>query len=448
LIIRCKRAAGKTQLALQLALTAQLDRNKGGLESGVAYFTTLGFLPVKRLTELAVNHPALQECDPKSLTDNVHHCSTTSIPALFSALRVALLQLFKHVENSRGRLKPIRVIVVDSLGSLFHSSDKTTTSTLVERSKNLSGFSLLIHGISSSKQVAVVVINQVTDVFHTESYPSPSPAPNEPDASLELTYKEQSVWFNRAPPSAGLYPQREATMGLIWANQVNTRLMISRTRRRLRSPGDIAASSSNKRRRSSGTEPAIFVPIVSEVLEGGQEEAEAGILIRSLSVLFSTVSSPCTLEFIITKEGIRVTEFRPDNSRISPLPAQLPPEPIVSPSPKEAVIPSALQSQGFISARLTQQNNVSTVDSVKNAEEAGTGDEGGEDFGAFDEEEWASYSFGDSEEKWDVPELEPGNHLTGNTLSEVDEGGNEVLESSDPEENFLSVDILGNNTQP
>jgi Rad51 len=423
---------------------AQLDRSQRGLDSGVAYFTTSAFLPVKRLAEIAGTHPVLQGCDPKSLTDNVHNCSTTSIPALLSALKVALVQLFKHVENSKGRLKPVRVLIIDSLGSLFHSLDKTTTTTLVERSKILNEFSHLIHGLAFSKQAAVIVINQVTDVFHTESYPTPVPTPNNDHAPPELIYKDQSIWFNRPPPSAGLYPEREATMGLIWANQVNIRIMVSRTRRRLRSLEDVDNHSSNKRRKGSGVPSTINEPAVSMTIEE-QEEAEAGMLIRSLSVVFSAVSSPCTLEFVIVKEGIRVTDFRADISS-KPLPLAQLQSPVVPRVSEETAAPSIPQSQGFISARLTQHNHDATVNTARDAIEGVHDDEAKEDFDTFDEEEWASYgvALGDLEEQWDEPELEPGNH----SGSEGDENEIQVLESSDVEENFLLDNMLENSTQP
>lgn len=445
---RRNRGAGKTQLALQLALTAQLDHSQGGLDSGVAYFTTSASLPVRRLAEIAGTRLVLQGCDQQSLTDNVHNCSTTSIPALLSALKVALLQLFKHVENSKGKLKPVRVLIIDSLGSLFHSLDKTTTTTLVERSKILSEISYIIHGIASSKQVAVIVINQVRDVFKIESYSSPVPTPNDDHASPELIYKDQSIWFNRSPPSAGLYPEREATMGLTWANQVNVRIMVSRTRRRLRSVEGVTNSSSNKRRKVSGALRTINETVaVSQTF--GEEHEETGTLIRSLSIVFSNVSPPRTLEFVIVKEGIRITDLQPESSSKSPsLAQQLLQNHTASNTPKEIAVSSIPQSQGFISARLTQQKDVATaaINSTSGAEKAVREDDNNEmkeDFDAFDEEEWASYgvALGDLEEQWDEPELEPANHSISNAPSEVDE--NElVLESSDAEENFLLDNLL------
>ena len=465
------RAAGKTQLALQLALTAQLDPTQGGLGAGVAYLTTSAFLPVNRLAEIARTHPALRGCDRQGLTDNVHNCSTTSVPALLSALKLALVQLFKHVENSEGRLKPIRVLIIDSLGSLFHSLDRTTTTTLVERSKILNEISHLIHNIASSRQAAVIVINQVTDVFNVESYSSPAAPLNEDQGVPELIYKDQSIWFSRAPPSAGLYPAREATMGLTWANQVNTRIMVSRTRRRLRPSEDAPA---NKRRKGPG-EPSIGngpVPRHSGYDNEEQEEVETGTLIRSLSILFSSVCSPCTMDFIIVKEGIRGMELRPESSNRMRSPMGVSTKPVAAAMAelsKSVAVPSVPLTQGFISARLTQAHEVPITqlqgqhseDEAKAAAAAAVSVAvtvaAVEDFDTFDEEEWANYgvALGDLEEQWDAPELEPeaGNHSTS-TAPSPSLGGDEneleveVLESSDVEENFLLDNILEDYTQP
>jgi hypothetical protein len=181
----------------------------------------------------------------------------------------------------------------------------------------------------------------------------------------------------------------------------------------------------------------------------GEEHEETGTLIRSLSIVFSNVSPPRTLEFVIVKEGIRITDLQPESSSKSPsLAQQLLQNHTASNTPKEIAVSSIPQSQGFISARLTQQKDVATaaINSTSGAEKAVREDDNNEmkeDFDAFDEEEWASYgvALGDLEEQWDEPELEPANHSISNAPSEVDE--NElVLESSDAEENFLLDNLL------
>ncbi|KIM31863.1 hypothetical protein M408DRAFT_327269 [Serendipita vermifera MAFF 305830] len=442
-------SAGKTQLALQLALTAQLDRAQGGLECGAAYFTTSAFLPVTRLAEIARSHSNLQKYDRQTLMDNIHNCSTPTVPALLSALKTALVQLFKHVEDSKGRLKPIRLLIIDSLGSLFHSLDRTTTTTLVERSKILGEISYLLHSTASSKNAAVIVLNQVSDVFHNDSYFS---TPSNEEAAPELIYRDQSVWFNRPSPLAGLYPAREATLGLTWANQLNTRIMLSRTRRRQRPTEDESATLGFKRRKGPGESSIIHNPAL--LRDEDEQMEETGRSIRNLSVIFSASCSPCTMDFVILREGIHVLEIRSQSANKT-----RPPVSIVQDAPKPVATLSVPLTQGFISARLTQRKNddndndedipVITTTNGPDVEDNTT-----EDFDAFDAEEWANYGVAleELEEQWDVlePEPEPGNHSTSTAPSpgEGEEEDAEILESSDVEENFLLDNLLEDRTQP
>ncbi|KAG8813446.1 hypothetical protein FRC17_001578, partial [Serendipita sp. 399] len=305
-------SSGKTQLALQLALMAQLSKEQNGVNSGVAYFTTTSALPVKRLTELASHHPKLRQLPSKSFTDNVHACSTSSVPALISVIKNALPQLCKQAALSKGRLKPIRVLVIDSLGSLFQSVGRTTTTTLVERAKSLNEISQLLHSLASVRNMAIIVINQVTDSFQPvdDSYPHPT---FDPDTHPSLIYKEQSVWFNRGPPT-GSRSMQEATLGLIWANQLNVRLMLTRTKRRIRSAPSEDKPISNKRQKTSkkmdAAQIAKLVAMWDALDEDEGEVEDLGQLVRSLAVLFSGVSSPVVVDFVVEQQGIRGLEVR------------------------------------------------------------------------------------------------------------------------------------------
>ncbi|KAG8784029.1 hypothetical protein FRC20_005131 [Serendipita sp. 405] len=438
-------SSGKTQLALQLALTAQLREEENGVNSGVAYFTTTSALPVKRLTELASHHPKLRDHSAKAFTDNVHACSTSTVPALISVIKHALPQLCKQAELSKGKLKPIRVLVIDSLGSLFQSINRTTTSTLVERAKSLNEVSQLLHSLASSRNMAIIVINQVTDIFQSPEDPY-SYQPFDPNAHPSLIYKEQAVWFNRGP-STGARSVQEATLGLIWANQLNVRLMLTRTKRRVRPPTSNDKGNPNKRQKTSKKmDAAQFARLVamwnaSEEDEGEMEDL--GQLVRNLAVLFSGVSGPVVLDFVVEQAGIRVLEVRkPTNGPPKALEAI---EKTLKPQPAPSVAITAasettddttkIASQGFISARLTQKD-IFQEDEDKPSPKRSTNVELTEDdFDDFDEKEWAAYgiALGDLEEQWDISE--PDNQSVG--LSDRDIEEEEILESSDVEENLL-----------
>ncbi|KAE9406469.1 hypothetical protein BT96DRAFT_1055092 [Gymnopus androsaceus JB14] len=125
--------------------------------------------------------------------------------------------------TSDSTTKPVRLVVIDALGELFHSSDKTSTQTLVQRSRNITEISSHLHSIASKYGVVVIVLNEVVDAFDRGS--------GDDDPALGLSYAEQSRWFGRAHSVPG-EERKEASLGLVWANQVNARIMLSRTGRR------------------------------------------------------------------------------------------------------------------------------------------------------------------------------------------------------------------------
>ncbi|KAG8824681.1 hypothetical protein FRC17_009036, partial [Serendipita sp. 399] len=97
--------------------------------------------------------------------------------------------------------------------------------------------------------------------------------------------------------------------------------------------------------------------------------------------------------------------------------------------------PVAVTSQGFISARLTQNNNLNEDEEKPSPKPPTRVELTEDDFDDFDEKEWAAYglALGDLEEQWDVSE--PDNQSIA--LSERDVDDDEILESSDVEENLL-----------
>lgn len=73
-------AAGKTQLCLQLCLTAQLPRQQGGLVGGAVYVCTEDAFPTKRLQQLVQTFSCHESSlSYQQLTDSifVEHCATT-----------------------------------------------------------------------------------------------------------------------------------------------------------------------------------------------------------------------------------------------------------------------------------------------------------------------------------------------------------------------------------
>ncbi|KAG5645829.1 hypothetical protein DXG03_005170 [Asterophora parasitica] len=283
--MRGASAAGKTQFALQLSLFAQLPEERKGLLGSTCYLTTSSKLPTDRMVQILETHPSLSTAD--CTLDDIHTIPTTTIPRLIYVLSEMLPPFIVDQPKKAGR-KPVKLVVIDALAELFHTSDKTTTNTLVERSKNIAQISALLHALAAKHQIAMVVLNEVVDAFDRGPLPG--------DDDHDLLYSEQSRWFSRAHSIAG-ESKKEASLGLVWANQVNVRILLSRTGRR-RYLDDVELPRAKRRRlevSSSGTPPAPIHATTDDLT-----------LIRRLTVVFSCISTPTSLDYIVTEAGIVV----------------------------------------------------------------------------------------------------------------------------------------------
>ncbi|EIM90463.1 uncharacterized protein STEHIDRAFT_27100, partial [Stereum hirsutum FP-91666 SS1] len=192
----------------------------------------------------------------------------------------------------------VRLLVIDSLADLFADGGQSSTLTLVERSRSLSEISVMLHRLASEHQLAIVVVNNVVDVFSTA---------HDADTGQrgELIYNDQARFFGRADSLAG-EDRKSAALGLVWANQINARIMLTRTGRRryvdaservavkrarpvgrLRPPN---SSSSASGRSSTPQQQTI----------GSQDQT---ILVRRLNIVFSSVCLPGWVDFVVTSQG-------------------------------------------------------------------------------------------------------------------------------------------------
>ncbi|KAL4064309.1 P-loop containing nucleoside triphosphate hydrolase protein, partial [Scleroderma citrinum] len=253
-------AAGKTQLALQLSLFVQLPSNLGGLAGSACYITVASHLQTTRLEQILNTHPILSPMTC-SLSD-VQTVHTPTVEKLIYMLSTFIPQYISTPSVDRSS-KPLKLVVIDALAELFHDVAKTTTQTLVERSRRVSEISSIIHSLASKHRIAFLVLNEVADVFVREELPNDG----------AINYRDQSRWFGRANSIPG-EDSKEASLGLVWANQINARVFLSRTRRR-----------------------RYF-----------ESDEDRPTLIRRLSVVFSSVSSPVSCDYIISPQGISIIQ--------------------------------------------------------------------------------------------------------------------------------------------
>ncbi|KAG8914749.1 hypothetical protein FRC00_011120 [Tulasnella sp. 408] len=301
-------ASGKTQLALQLCLTVQLSPDLGGLGGSSCYIASGSAIATQRLEELMREHPRVSS-DSCSL-DNVHACLVDNTKALAYYLREEVPSLAEQCAASE---KPLKLLVIDSLGSLFQWAGRADTRQLVDRAKALGEVASLLHHLVLSLHLAAVVINDVTAVFDGEGGVSGS---NPAFDHHELIYKEQARWFNR-PDDTFLDEKKDASLGLVWANQINARIFLTRTGRMKEWVEAVAEGEpvggeeeerSSKRRRVDEVHPDL-----SGHGSALKSSPRTSILLRRIDVVFSGFSPAQSMDFVITRAGLQT--IRSNNRR-------------------------------------------------------------------------------------------------------------------------------------
>ncbi|KAH7572596.1 hypothetical protein JRO89_XS04G0279200 [Xanthoceras sorbifolium] len=121
--------SGKTQLCLQLSLSAQLPASSGGLSASSLYLHTEFPFPIRRLHELSTNFRSSNPCNDHNPCDNIFVQGVYTVDHLLDLMP----RMESFIENSKSRF-PIRLIVIDSIAALFRSDFENTPGDLKKRS--------------------------------------------------------------------------------------------------------------------------------------------------------------------------------------------------------------------------------------------------------------------------------------------------------------------------
>lgn len=258
-------------------------------------------LSSSRLLEVAA-HLCSTEDDmkPEAMLDNVRTTRCNDVDALDHALSYVLPALL-----SAPTALSTRLLVLDSIGALMRSGDLQSSSNgLTQRSRQLCLIADKLKALAVNHKIAVLVINQVSDVFtrgqasipHTQLSASASgwssPAARAAAGEPLMLYATQAWWFSGVTDDL----MKEASLGLVWANAVNVRIMLSRTGRRR-----IISSTPSKRQRTDGD---------GHHLPDPTPDSSQPTLIRRLHVVFSPFAPPSTTDFIISKSGVHSVPAR------------------------------------------------------------------------------------------------------------------------------------------
>jgi hypothetical protein len=200
--------------------------------------------------------------------------------------------------RSLSSTRPVKLIVLDSIAALFRakSDGKTTMMSLVQRSKFSGEISSKLRSFAQKHRIAIVVINEVTDVFY-----SLLPETDPKTGRQEVLYQHQNQFLARANTIEG-EGKKEASMGLSWTNQINARIMMSRTERRRFIEQDEDGERTAKRRR-------IGTVAGAATYEDIHSSIEQTAILRRMSVVFSPVSRNMSVDFVITQQGVEGIEL-------------------------------------------------------------------------------------------------------------------------------------------
>ena len=151
-------AAGKTQFALGLLLSAQLPPPYG-LARSTIYISTEAPLKTTRLNQILTTHPfytALPLTSRPTL-DNIHTIPVNDLEAQDHILNFQLPLAVKRFNAG--------LVIIDSVAANYRAEHSTSSSGLADRATELAKLGSLLRRLATEENVAVVVTNQVSDRF-------------------------------------------------------------------------------------------------------------------------------------------------------------------------------------------------------------------------------------------------------------------------------------------
>ena len=158
--------SGKTQVAIQLAVSTQLPSNlANGVEGEVVYFDTEGGLTAERVTEVAegtARRLSAEVTGQEARRGLEAHLATNAVLSRIHCYRVhdyvELVALLNVMEDFLAAHPKVKLVVVDAISSHFRAD----FTDLTLRTRLLGGLAQQLTGLAERFQLAVVLMNQMT----------------------------------------------------------------------------------------------------------------------------------------------------------------------------------------------------------------------------------------------------------------------------------------------
>jgi RecA/RadA recombinase len=146
--------AGKTQLLLMLALTAQLSLEHGGLGGGVLYLCTEGLIPLSRLKDLLVERPQLMKAlGEDALSHILLEERISDAESLWACVHDRLPLLL-----AAGFIK---LVIIDSITAVFRG-EFSGKESMHDRNSWFFGLTAKMKQLATQHDCAFVISNQIS----------------------------------------------------------------------------------------------------------------------------------------------------------------------------------------------------------------------------------------------------------------------------------------------
>ena len=228
---------------LGLLLSVQMPAPEG-LGKAAIYLSTEDKLNTTRLEQILKSRPIYGQLplQDRPSFDHVHSMTITNLEAQQQIIEFQLPIAVKRYN--------VGLVVLDSVAANFRADHETSTASgLVDRAADLMRLGALLRRVAVEDNVAVVVVNQVSDRFaeNTLSLPSDrlrssSPAITSTPASqsssfsaslllernAKMTLDHQQRFFTGWGDKPGARQENLKTpaLGLAWANQISARVVL------------------------------------------------------------------------------------------------------------------------------------------------------------------------------------------------------------------------------
>ena len=147
--------SGKSQIVHQMAVNVQLPEELGGLGGSVLYVDTENTFRPERIEQM-VNGLEIEDADPKEFLKNIHVARAQT-----SDHQMLLIETSREMaQELKNTGKPVKLLIVDSLTSLFRS-EYAGRGTLAERQQKLNRHMHDIFKLCDEYNAIGLVTNQV-----------------------------------------------------------------------------------------------------------------------------------------------------------------------------------------------------------------------------------------------------------------------------------------------